>query len=151
MDEETEIAVLAEVEREIYLGMDALEDAMEALHLKAEQVRNALRERSAGLSLQAQRRKSVGEELRAVVGTPFVGGEHDRSGTGTPTQIYRNGTPGAVRGNGLGWDMEDGLMDDTASLAPDDSASNIGMKERRHRHRRRRPRRVEAVEEGSEI
>ncbi|KUJ14358.1 uncharacterized protein LY89DRAFT_538783, partial [Mollisia scopiformis] len=44
-DEETEIQVLAEVEREIYLGMEALEDAFEGLHRKAEVVRRALRER----------------------------------------------------------------------------------------------------------
>src|SRR3954464_1446882 len=42
-DEETEIATLAEIERDIYLGMEALEDAFEALHVKAETVRNALR------------------------------------------------------------------------------------------------------------
>ncbi|KAI9763520.1 MAG: hypothetical protein M1835_007797, partial [Candelina submexicana] len=54
LDEETEIAVLAEVEREIYLGMEALEDAFEALHRKAEIVRRALRERGAGLSCANQ-------------------------------------------------------------------------------------------------
>ncbi|PLB54198.1 hypothetical protein P170DRAFT_442328 [Aspergillus steynii IBT 23096] len=47
LDEEMEIAALAEIERDIYLGMEALEDAFEALHCKAEVVRRALRERGA--------------------------------------------------------------------------------------------------------
>ncbi|KAG8525279.1 uncharacterized protein KY384_008923 [Bacidia gigantensis] len=42
LDEETEIAILAEVEREIYLGMESLEDAFEALHQKAEIVHSTL-------------------------------------------------------------------------------------------------------------
>ncbi|KAF2405619.1 hypothetical protein EJ06DRAFT_535439 [Trichodelitschia bisporula] len=50
IDEDTEIAVLGEVEREIYAGMEALEDAFEALHAKAEGVRAALRARSTGLA-----------------------------------------------------------------------------------------------------
>ncbi|KAL8888659.1 MAG: hypothetical protein Q9192_006141, partial [Flavoplaca navasiana] len=36
LDEETEIATLAEIEREIYTSMEALENAFEALHCKAE-------------------------------------------------------------------------------------------------------------------
>lgn len=79
LDEETEIAALAEIEREIFLGMEALEDAFEALHLKAETVRRTLRERGAGISMASQARKGGGTEgddaLDARMGTPFgVGG-----------------------------------------------------------------------------
>ena len=59
-DEETEIATLAEIERDIYVGMEKLEDAFEALHQKAETVRKAIRERSAGLAAAAQRRRGLG-------------------------------------------------------------------------------------------
>ncbi|CAO2649071.1 Nn.00g100200.m01.CDS01 [Neocucurbitaria sp. VM-36] len=64
IDEETEIAVLAEIEREIYLGMEAMEDAFEQLHNQAEQVRRRLRERAAALSMVAQRRRGSGIEVR---------------------------------------------------------------------------------------
>ncbi|KAK8223020.1 hypothetical protein BKA81DRAFT_282617, partial [Phyllosticta paracitricarpa] len=111
MDEEVEIATLAEVEREIYLGMEALEDAFEALHCKAELVRRALRERGAGLAIAAQaRRGSEGIEVRL-------------------------GTPASTAGgwNGQGWDTEtdDGIDDTISELAPDDSASNISYNRRR--------------------
>lgn len=111
MDEEVEIATLAEVEREIYLGMEALEDAFEALHCKAELVRRALRERGAGLAIAAQaRRGSEGVEVRL-------------------------GTPASNAGgwNGQGWDTEtdDGIDDMASELAPDDSASNISYNRKR--------------------
>ncbi|KAJ4344838.1 uncharacterized protein N0V89_012582 [Didymosphaeria variabile] len=68
IDEETEIAVLAEVEREIYLGMEAMEDAFEALHVAAENVRRRMRERGAALSMVAQARRPADIEVR--MGTP---------------------------------------------------------------------------------
>ncbi|KAI4239780.1 MAG: hypothetical protein LQ352_007779, partial [Teloschistes flavicans] len=75
IDEETEIATLAEIEREIYTSMEALEDAFEALHGKAETVRNALRQRGAGLALANQMRRggALGldqHNLDARLGTP---------------------------------------------------------------------------------
>ncbi|KAJ5492025.1 hypothetical protein N7453_010122 [Penicillium expansum] len=110
LDEETEIAALAEVERDIFLGMEALEDAFEALHCKAEVVRRALRERGAGLSVANQSRR--GSFVEARLGTPF-------SGVGT-------------------WESggEDDFLDDDRSLAPDDSASNISSNRRRRPKRR---------------
>ncbi len=48
-DEEAEIAVLADVETDIFKGMEALENAFEKLHVQAEGVREALRQRMAGL------------------------------------------------------------------------------------------------------
>lgn len=126
MDEETEIATLAEVEREIFVGMEALEDAFEALHVRAETVRRNLRERGAGLAVQAQARKGANAAvLEARLGTPSVA----RS-----------------------WDSEtdDGIDDAISELAPDDSASNIS-RSRMRRPRRRTERRTPApVEEGDE-
>ena len=136
MDEETEIAALAEVEREIYLGMEALEDAFEALHCKAEAVRQALRERGAGLSMAASaRRGSHAEGVEVMMGTP-ASMYSGFSGAGTP------------------WDSEtdDGWMEDMKSeLVPDDSASNISFNRRRRkgeRHERRTPAPVEEEDEG---
>ena len=133
MDEETEIAVLAEVEREIYLGMEALEDAFEALHGKAEDVRRRLRERGAGLSIANQTRRGGGESLEARLGTPA-------SGIG-----FR------------GWESEtdDGIDDAMSELAPDDSASNVSSSRHRRpkrRNERRTPAPVEEEdEEGSDV
>ncbi|KAL8985409.1 MAG: hypothetical protein Q9177_004443 [Variospora cf. flavescens] len=130
LDEETEIATLAEIEREIYLGMEALEDAFEALHGKAETVRNALRQRGAGLAMANQmRRGSVGgaNNLDARLGTPA----------------------------GVGWESEtdDGLGDEGSEIAPDDSASNVSRSRRRRpgrRHERRTPAPVEEEDEEGE-
>ncbi|KAI9728946.1 MAG: hypothetical protein M1828_000031 [Chrysothrix sp. TS-e1954] len=121
VDEETEIAVLAEVEREIYLGMEALEDAFETLHLKAESVRRALRERSAGLALAAKnRRGGYADEIEARLGTPAIGANGHADLARHPT------------------DEDDGIGDERSELAPDDSASNAGFKERERRGRRKR-------------
>ncbi|KAJ5121251.1 uncharacterized protein N7515_009212 [Penicillium bovifimosum] len=124
LDEETEIAALAEVERDIFLGMEALEDAFEALHCKAEAVRRALRERGAGLSVANQSRR--GSYVEARLGTPF-------SGVGT-------------------WESggEDDFLDDERSLAPDDSASNISSNRRRRPKRRTERRTPAPVEEEDE-
>ncbi|KAL4868632.1 hypothetical protein BDV12DRAFT_169467 [Aspergillus spectabilis] len=126
LDEEMEIAALAEVEREIYAGMEALEDAFEALHCKAEAVRIALRERGAGLALANQNRRGTVVEARL----------------GTPASSYpwESGT-------------DDDFLDDAQSLAPDDSASNISSNRRRRpkrRTERRTPAPVEEEDEGEE-
>jgi len=127
MDEETEIAVLAEVEREIYLGMEALEDAFEALHCKAETVRQALRQRGAGLSMASQaRRGSAACEVRP--GTPALG-------VGVAS-----------------WESEtdDGIDDGMSELAPDDSASNVSRSKHRRPKRRNERRTPALVEEDEE-
>lgn len=128
MDEETEIAVLAEVEREIYLGMEALEDAFEALHCKAETVRRQLRERGAGLSIAGQARR------------------------GSCNLDARLGTPASGFGGGAGWDSEtdDGIDDGMSEIVPDDSASNVSrsrMRRPKRRNERRTPALVEEDEE----
>ena len=127
-DEETEIATLADIERDIYSGMEALEDAFEALHVKAETVRQALRERGAGLASMQQRR---------------------RGGFGDGIEV-RTGTPANGIGIGGGWEAEtdDGLgeWEGIGELAPDDSASNISSS-RRRRPRRRNERRTPALVE----
>ena len=123
LDEETEIAALAEIERDVYLGMEALEDAFEALHLKAETVRRALRERGAGLSVANQNRR--GSCVEARLGTPSV--------VGHP---WENG--------------DDDFLDDVQSLAPDDSASNVSSSRRRRPKRRTERRTPAAVEEEDE-
>ena len=125
-DEETEIATLAEIERDIYTGMEALEDAFEALHLKAEAMRNALRERSAGLAAAQQRRKGCGGDVEV-----------------------RMGTPASMNGVDVRWENEtdDGLgeWDAVSELAPDDSASNISSS-RKRRPKRRNERRTPKLE-----
>ena len=119
MDEETEIAILAEVEREIFLGMEALENAFENLHTAAESVRRRIRERGAGLSIAAQNRRggsSSNNILEARMDTPasLYGGEHDG---------------------------DDWMNDVMSELAPDDSASVISKNRirRKRRDERRTP------------
>ena len=134
LDEETEIAVLAEVEREIFLGMEALEDAFEALHFKAENVRRALRERGAGLSMASQSRRGSGN-LDARMGTPA-------DGTGPGGGFY-----------GSESETDDWIEDGMSELAPDDSASNVSRSRTRRpkrRTERRTPAPVEEEDEGSE-
>lgn len=122
LDEETEIAVLAEVERDIYLGMEALEDAFEALHLKAETVRRTLRERGAGLA-QANQSRNGSIDVRMA-------------------------TPASVAWES---ETDDGIADDNESLAPDDSASNVSrsrVRRPKRRTERRTPAPVEEEDEG---
>ncbi|KIV77989.1 hypothetical protein PV11_09760 [Exophiala sideris] len=137
-DEETELATLAEIERDIYAGMEALEDAFETLHNKAEIVRRALRERSAGLAAAAQRRRgtmSGGIEVR--IDTPANGTGPFNENTGRPWD--------AETDDGLGeWD---GLSD----IAPDDSASNISSARRRRPKRRNERRTPALIEEEDEF
>lgn len=131
-DEETEVATLAEIERDIYSGMEALEDAFEALHVKAETVRQALRERGAGLaSMQQRRRGGLGDGIEVRMGTPASG-------------ISVGGRWEAETDDGLG-DWE-GISE----LAPDDSASNISSSRRRRPKRRNERRTPALVEEEDE-
>ena len=131
LDEETEIATLAEIERDIYTGMEALEDAFETLHLKAETVRRVLRERSAGLAAAVQRRRGANGSVEVRLGTP-------------------SSNAGLDDGR---WELEtdDGLgdWDGISELAPDDSASNISTHKKR-RPKRRNERRTPMIEEGDE-
>ncbi|CAK3850688.1 Hypothetical predicted protein [Lecanosticta acicola] len=113
LDEDTEIAVAAELERNLFLDMERLEDAFEILHGRAESVRQMLRERSAGLSSQAQLRRG--------------------SGFGDPVGVRLDTPASGV----TDFDEDDDGLADLASLAPDDSASQISVN-RRHRHRRER-------------
>jgi hypothetical protein len=117
LDEDTEIAVLAEVERNLFNDMERFEDAFEILHSRAEMVRQLLRERSAGLSMQAQVRRGSEESAIGVrLDTPASG-----------ITDFEDETD------------DDGLAD-LASLAPDDSASQISHGRRhRKRHERRTP------------
>ncbi|MCJ1259647.1 hypothetical protein MMC24_007486 [Lignoscripta atroalba] len=133
IDEETEIAVLAEIEREIYLGMEALEDAFEALHCKAENIRCGLRERGAGLSMASQARRGGASTLEARLGTPASG-------------------VGVGPGGTYGWESEtdDGIDDAMSELAPDDSASNVSSSRHRRPKRRNERRTPALVEEEDE-
>jgi hypothetical protein len=125
IDEETEIAVLAEVEREIFLGMEAMEDAFEKLHVAAENVRRRLRERGAALSMVAQQRRGAGP-----------GGIEVRMDT--PASMLGDGDEGSVLG------------EVRSEIGPDDSASNVGMNRKRRGHRARERRTPAPVEEGDE-
>ncbi|KAK1069790.1 hypothetical protein LTR74_004669 [Friedmanniomyces endolithicus] len=116
MDEDTEIAVLAEVERNLFNDMERFEDAFEILHSRAELVRQLLRERSAGLSLQSQLRRGGTSDTGAFVRLD------------TPA----SGVTDFEDGDEIGGD-DDGLGD-AVSLAPDDSASQISVN-RRHKRR----------------
>jgi hypothetical protein len=122
VDEETEIAVLAEIEREIYLGMEAMEDAFEQLHNQAETVRRRLRERAAALSMVAKQRQGAG-----------MGGIE-----------VRTDTPASMR------DADEGIDDLRSEIGPDDSASNVSHNRRRKAHRARERRTPAPVEEESE-
>jgi hypothetical protein len=122
LDEDTEMAVLGEVEREIFGGMDALEDAFEALHVKAESVRAALRARAGGLAMAASQRRGSAD-IRPEV----------RGNSVTPSSAGLS-WPGGM------WEVEtDDGVEWRSELAPDDSASNISSKRRRKRGERREP------------
>ncbi|KAF2876089.1 hypothetical protein BDV95DRAFT_483909 [Massariosphaeria phaeospora] len=108
MDEDTEIAVLAEVEREIFLSMESMEDAFEQLHNKAEVIRRRLRERGAALSMVA----------------------HARRGFATGGPDVRVDTP-ATRGV----EVDPELEDLRTEVGPDDSASNVSRVRRNRENR----------------
>ncbi|KAH6646062.1 hypothetical protein BKA67DRAFT_525996 [Truncatella angustata] len=130
-DEELEIAVLAEVEREIYQGMEALEDAFEKLHHRAEMVRIALRQRNTGLMMSMQQRRAGPSVL------PQSGGSV-------------NGFDRPYWATGEDESESDWGGDDMESLAPDDSASNISSSRHRRPKRRTERRTPAPIEEDDE-
>jgi hypothetical protein len=127
MDEETEIAVLAEVEREIWKSMEELENAFEHLHKSAELVRIRLRHRSAGLSMAAQARR----------------------GDANPGVFARTDTPASAFGHRSAA-PSDSLEDLRSEIGPDDSASNVSHNRRGGAHRRRARHTPAPVEEEDE-
>jgi hypothetical protein len=137
MDEESEIAALAEIERDIYSGMEALEDAFEILHCKAEAIRRALRERGAGLTVASKTRRGSAAGVEILMGTPHSAMGSNSGGCG---EDWESGT-------------DDGIDDLISEIAPDDSASNISTNRRRRpkrRSERRTPAPVEEEDEGGE-
>lgn len=148
------MAVLAEVEREIFLGMEALEDAFEVLHQRAEAVRAALRARGAALSLSIQQRRGAAGGGTGMIDVlpPLSGDSSASSGYQRPAwaagiEIVKGGDddrdPGTASESDWGCDDFD--------IAPEDSASNISSS-RKRRPRRRDERRTPApiAEEGSD-
>lgn len=134
-DEEIEIAVLAEVEREIYQGMEALEDAFETLHHRAEMVRNALRQRNAGLMMSMQNRR-VGGGIDVL---PQLSGNSQEPGYERPYWAA-----GEEETSESDWGGDDG------EIAPDDSASNISSSRARRPKRRTERRTPAPIEEDEE-
>ncbi|KKZ65498.1 hypothetical protein EMCG_08667 [[Emmonsia] crescens] len=134
VDEDTEIAALAEIERDIYLGMEALEDAFEILHVKAEAIRGTLRERGAGLQVANLTRRGGSGGVEVLSGTPASG----IAGYG-------------LNNNSGGWESstDDGIDDGISDILPSDSASNISSS-RRRRPKRRNERRTPVVFEEEE-
>ncbi|KAL5598330.1 hypothetical protein BROUX41_003611 [Berkeleyomyces rouxiae] len=129
VDEEAEIAALNELELEIFNGMEALENAFETLHLHAQSVRNALRQRSAGLT-QSRKRPEV------------LLGSGNSLASNYERPMWAQGADGE--------DSDDDWADDCDMIAPDDSASNVASN-RRHQHKRRQERRTPApIEEEEE-
>ncbi|KAI1937990.1 Methyl-CpG-binding domain protein 5 [Ophidiomyces ophidiicola] len=124
VDEENEIAALAEIERNIYVGMEALEDAFEALHYKAESIRTILRERNASLTVANQARRG---------GLGSLGSANGAAGLGFSNLAGTNDC-----------ETDDGIDDTLSSIAPSESASNISSS-RRRRPKRRTERRTPSV------
>ncbi|RYP48631.1 hypothetical protein DL768_005522 [Monosporascus sp. mg162] len=132
-DEEVEVAVLAEVEREIYRGMEALEDAFEKLHRRAEMVRGALRQRNAGLSMSMQSRRAGRIDV-----LPHSGGS------------YGSERPAWAMGDEDGVNSESDWGGDDFDIAPEDSASNISSNRHRRPKRRNERRTPAPIEEDDE-
>ncbi|ODA78618.1 hypothetical protein RJ55_06000 [Drechmeria coniospora] len=128
-DEEMEMEAAAAIEREIYLGMETLEDAFEKLHQKAEMVRTALRLRGAGLMHNIQNRRRLSVPRNAGPDNGQTGADE------RPTW--------EAGGEADGGSDDDWCMDD-ADIMPDDSASNISSS-RHRRPKRRTERRTPAV------
>jgi hypothetical protein len=133
-DEEVEMAILAEVEREIYQGMEALEDAFEKLHERAEVVRNALRQRNNGLLMSQQHRRA---------GRIDVLPQHSGGSMG-----YER--PGWATGDEDGVTSESDWGGEDFDLAPEDSASNISSSRQRRPKRRNQRRTPAPIEEEEE-
>ncbi|KAI1498399.1 hypothetical protein F5X99DRAFT_393736 [Biscogniauxia marginata] len=133
-DEEVEMAVLAEVEREIYQGMEALEDAFEKLHQRAEVVRNALRQRNNGLLMNQQHRRAGKIDVLPQLSGSSAGFDRPPWATGEDDGLSESDWGG-----------------DDFDLAPEDSASNISSSRHRRpkrRNERRTPAPIEEEYEG---
>ncbi len=98
--------------------MEALEDAFELLHQRAEQVRNALRQRGAGLQMSLQQRRGM-----------FTSILDDAAGGGC------GGRPPWMP-DSESMASESDWGGDDFEIAPDDSASNISSSRRRRPKRR---------------
>ncbi|KAH9994727.1 hypothetical protein F4779DRAFT_631731 [Xylariaceae sp. FL0662B] len=133
-DEETEMAVLAEIEREIYQGMEKLEDAFEKLHERAEVVRNALRQRNNGLLMSQQYRRAGGIDVLPQLSGNSQGSER----------------PAWAQGDDDGVASESDWGGDDFDLAPEDSASNISSSRYRRPKRRNERRTPAPIEEDEE-
>jgi hypothetical protein len=133
-DEEVEMAVLAQVEREIYQGMEALEDAFEKLHERAEVVRNALRQRNNGLLMSQQYRRA---------GRIDVLPQHSGGSMGYERPAWATGDEDGVT-------SESDWGGDDVDLAPEDSASNISSSRHRRPKRRNERRTPAPIEEDDE-
>ena len=125
--------MLSEVEREIYQGMEALEDAFEKLHQRAETVRNALRQRNAGLSMSMQSRRAGRIDV-----LPHSGGS------------YGYERPAWAMGEDDDGHSESDWGGDDFSIAPEDSASNVASNRHRRPKRRNERRTPAPIEEGDE-
>ncbi len=133
-DEEVEMAVLAQVEREIYQGMEALEDAFEKLHEHAEVVRNALRQRNNGLLMSQQHRRASRIDVLPQHSGGSMGYERPPWATGDEDGVTSESDWGG----------------DDFDIAPEDSASNISSSRHRRpkrRHERRTPAPIEEDDE----
>ncbi|EEY15888.1 conserved hypothetical protein [Verticillium alfalfae VaMs.102] len=135
-DEEMELAALAEAEREIYQGMEVLEDAFEALHERAEIVRTALRNRGAGLMLNLQHRRRID-----VLPNQPNSGNSQNSGYERPAWATGSELDAVSDSEWGGEDFE---------LMPDDSASNISSSRHRRPKRRTERRTPAPIEEDDE-
>lgn len=131
-DEETELAVLAEVEREIYQGMEALEDAFEKLHHRAEIVRTALRNRGAALSMSLQQRRAAFGHAGNV---DILPGSGNSMYSGYERPPWAPSTDGDNDSQLDAGESDDWGGDDW-EIRPDDSASNVASN--RHRKVKRR-------------
>lgn len=143
LDEELEVQVLSEVERHIYQGMEALEDAFEVLHQRAEAVRNALRQRNAGLQIGLSRRRAGSTALPTVASGGSVGTGQD----GSPRfdTFYGQDDDTFSMANESDWGA-----DEFGELRPDDSASNISSSRHRRPKRRNERRTPAPIEEEEE-
>ncbi len=128
-DEETEAAALAELEREIFMGMEALEDAFESLHHQAEVVREALRQRGAGLAMSLQHRHGAGAGIDVLPQSGGIG-EFPADEDSMASESEWGG--------------------DDFDLAPEDSASNISSSRTRRPKRRNERRTPAPIEEEEE-
>jgi hypothetical protein len=131
-DEETEVAALADLERQIFCGMEALEDAFERLHTEAEVVRTALRTRGTGLQLALQQRRGG------------AGGGIDvlpQSGGGVPPAAWTDDSEEGASDISEDWGGED------IELVPEDSASNVSSSKMRRPKRRNERRTPAPIEE----